>query len=92
MPTKPLEAELARLIVETIRANQPPAPPPLPSSSDPIPDRTIPGWCEAHNLSRSTLYKMWREGRGPRSYKAGRSRRISHEADLEWRRQAEGAA
>jgi predicted DNA-binding transcriptional regulator AlpA len=94
MPTKPLETELARIIAETIRANQPPPPPPQADPVLPVGPQslTIDEWCEAHRLSRSTLYKMWRQGQGPKSYKAGRSRRIGVEADRAWQREAEAAA
>lgn len=42
-------------------------------------------FCEAHNISRSYLYRLWREGRGPLRMKLGRRTLISKEAAKEWR-------
>jgi excisionase family DNA binding protein len=53
---------------------------------------TINQFCEAENLSRTTLYKLWREGRGPRWFLIGTSRRISAEARQRWRREREAEA
>lgn len=41
----------------------------------------------AHRIALSSLYKMWSEGRGPKSFKAGRRRLISKESAAEWRNQ-----
>jgi hypothetical protein len=38
------------------------------------------------------LYKAWAEGWGPKFYKVGVTRRITHRARLEWQREREAAA
>jgi hypothetical protein len=38
------------------------------------------------------LYRMWSEGNGPRFYYIGSSRRISHQARIEWRERLEAEA
>jgi hypothetical protein len=43
-------------------------------------------------LGPTMIYKAWQEGWGPRFYLNGVSRRITHEARLEWQRQREQAA
>jgi hypothetical protein len=55
---------------------------------------TITEFCEAERLSRSKLYLLWGEGKGPRTFTIGTKRLISAEARLEWRRarEAETAA
>lgn len=50
---------------------------------------TVASFCEAHNISRSYLYLLWTEGRGPRRTKVGRRTLISGEAAAEWRRRME---
>jgi hypothetical protein len=42
-------------------------------------------FCDSHNVSRTKLYKLWREGRGPKFFKLGKSLRITAEAAAEWR-------
>jgi hypothetical protein len=49
-------------------------------------------FCRAENISRSFLYKLWLQGRGPRYYTLGSVRRISHQARLEWQQRMEAAA
>ena len=46
---------------------------------------TVTGFCREHNLSRSYLYQLWSEGRGPRRLKIGRRTLISGEAAADWR-------
>jgi hypothetical protein len=46
----------------------------------------------AEQISLGLLYKLWRQGKGPAYFYVGRSRRISHEARQEWRRQLEAEA
>ena len=53
---------------------------------------TVDTFCEAEQLSRSMLYKLWSQGQGPRFYMVGTVRQISHEARLEWQRQMEAAS
>jgi hypothetical protein len=49
-------------------------------------------FCAAERISRAMLYRMWNEGKGPRFFFIGSSRRISHEARTDWRRQLEAEA
>jgi hypothetical protein len=44
---------------------------------------------ELERISRAMLYKMWKQGKGPRFYCIGNRRRISEEARIEWRRKLE---
>ena len=53
------------------------------------PSYTITSFCELERISRAFLYKLWREGNGPRYYQIGSIRRISEEARLEWQQQHE---
>lgn len=53
---------------------------------------TISEFCAAEKLSRSLLYRSWREGWGPRFHLVGTHRRISPEARREWRQAREAAA
>jgi hypothetical protein len=46
---------------------------------------TVDTFCATHEISRSHVYKEWREGRGPRFYMEGVQRRISAEAAAEYR-------
>ena len=46
-------------------------------------------FCAAHGISRSLLFQLWREGRGPRRMVIGRTIRITREAAAEWRRDVE---
>jgi hypothetical protein len=56
------------------------------------PSLSIDQFCEAENISRSMLYKLWRQGKGPRWFNVGVARRISHDARIEWRRAREAEA
>ena len=47
---------------------------------------TVDEFCEAEKISRTSLLALWREGRGPRFFRVGVKKRISHEARMEWRR------
>jgi hypothetical protein len=38
------------------------------------------------------LYRAWSEGWGPKYYRVGVTRRITHRARLEWQREREAAA
>lgn len=55
---------------------------------------TIDQFCQAENISRSMLYRAWSEGWGPKFYRVGVTRRITHRARIEWQheREAEAAA
>ena len=46
---------------------------------------TVNEFCTAHRVSRSGLYKLWREGAGPRVKRVGTKILISAEAAAEWR-------
>ena len=52
---------------------------------------TVDEFAEAERMSRSMVYKLWSEGKGPRFYYVGTVRRISHEARIEWQRSMEAA-
>lgn len=45
---------------------------------------TIDQWCEKHNLSRSTFYKLRKIGKAPRIIKVMECIRITEDADREW--------
>ena len=50
---------------------------------------TIQQFCDTHNLAVSTFFKIQKEGKGPRVYKAGRRVYISVEAASDWRKRME---
>jgi len=50
---------------------------------------TVSGFCAAHHIARSFLYRLLREGRGPRVMKLGRRTFITREAAADWRAQME---
>jgi|SRR6516162_6901896 hypothetical protein len=52
---------------------------------------TIKEFCEAHRISRSALYALWREGIGPRFISIGIKKLITVEAAAAWRREREEA-
>jgi hypothetical protein len=56
------------------------------------PSLTINEFCAAEKVSRALLYNLWKRGKGPRYFYAGNSRRISHEARQQWRREREAEA
>ncbi len=62
--------------------------------SAPIAAHTVAEFCLIHRISRSKLYQMWEQGRGPVIFRVGNSIRISTEAAAAWRRarEAESAA
>jgi len=43
-------------------------------------------------ISRSLLYALWQQGRGPRYYLAGTHRRITEQARQDWHRHLEAEA
>jgi hypothetical protein len=49
-------------------------------------------FCEDEDISRSALYKLWKEGRGPRYFNIGNRRHISDQAAAEWRARMEAVA
>jgi hypothetical protein len=52
---------------------------------------TVDQFCLRYNISRSTLYEQWRAGVGPRFFRVGTVKRISHQAGLDWIREREAA-
>jgi hypothetical protein len=52
----------------------------------------IDSFTDAHRLSRSMLYKLWREGSGPDYITVGHKRIISYEAATRWRKKLEQTA
>lgn len=46
---------------------------------------TFKEFCALHNFSRTTLYDLFRNGKGPAVIPVGRRRLISVEAAKEWR-------
>ena len=62
------------------------------SFSTPDPSLTINEFCQAEKISRSTLYRAWSEGWGPKFYRIGVTRRITYRARLKWQREREAAA
>jgi hypothetical protein len=56
------------------------------------PSLNIDGFCVGENISRASLYNLWKRGKGPRYFYVGNSRRISHEARQQWRRDREAEA
>ena len=60
------------------------------SASDP--SYTVDEFCEAERLSRGALYGLWRIGKGPRFYRNGTRRIITHRARLDFQREREAEA
>jgi predicted DNA-binding transcriptional regulator AlpA len=50
---------------------------------------TISEWCETKRISRSLFYILDRRGEAPRTFRVGKRRLISAEADAEWVRKRE---
>ena len=50
---------------------------------------TVKQFTQTYNLSRSTIYRLWRDGRGPRVLRVGRKVLITVEAAQEWARSME---
>jgi len=53
---------------------------------------SVKSFCDAHDTSRTELYKLWRAGKGPRYFLIGTHRRVTEEAAADWRRQMEAEA
>lgn len=45
----------------------------------------VDGFCADHHISRSLLYKLWKDGRGPAVVKVGTRTLITTEAAAKWR-------
>lgn len=52
----------------------------------------VPTFCARHRMSRVTLYKLWRRGKGPRRMEVGSRIFISVRAAQEWRDSLEAEA
>lgn len=63
----------------------------MPYSPERPPDAvyTVNGFCVSHKISRSHLYNLWKEGRGPRVMRGTGRKNISFEAAADWRREME---
>ena len=53
------------------------------------PSYSVDGFAEAEDISRSMVYKLWKQGKGPRFYMVGTVRRIFHQARIDWHRERE---
>jgi hypothetical protein len=53
---------------------------------------TLATWCVKRRVSRSSLYRLRSQGKGPRLHYVGVSPRISPEADRDWVREREAEA
>jgi hypothetical protein len=53
------------------------------------PSLTIDEFCALEKISRAFFYKLDRQGKAPRTYRAGVTRRITPEMHDEWRRARE---
>ncbi len=53
---------------------------------------TVNQFCAVENISRSALYGLWKQGRGPKYYLNGSRRRIPHSARIEWQREQMAAS
>lgn len=49
------------------------------------PAYSIPGFCADHHFSKAFLYKLIKDGKGPRLMKIGRRTLISAESAADWR-------
>ena len=56
------------------------------------PSYTADEFAAAERISRVALYQTWKEGRGPRFYRNGTRRIITHQARLDWQREREAEA
>lgn len=53
---------------------------------------TINQFCAVEKISRSFFYKLDKQGKAPRTYNVGSSRRVSGAARKEWRAALEAAS
>ena len=53
---------------------------------------TVEEFCLAERMCRAMLYRLWKEGKGPRFYSNGRCRHITHQARLDWQAAREAEA
>lgn len=53
---------------------------------------SIPEFLQVYRISRTKLYELWQQGKGPKSYTIGRKRLVSVDAAQSWQRQMEKEA
>lgn len=53
------------------------------------PTYTIAGFCDDHHISKAFLYKLIKDGKGPRLMRVGRRTLVSAESAADWRAQQE---
>jgi hypothetical protein len=56
------------------------------------PTHKVSGFCTLEQMSRSELYKLWKQGLGPRFFYAENQRRITEAARQDWHREGEARA
>ena len=56
------------------------------------PSYNVEDFCDAESISRVQLYEFWKNGKGPRFYRNGVRRIITHKALLDWQREREAEA
>jgi hypothetical protein len=49
----------------------------------------FPQWCKDNDIPVSTGYLLLKQGKGPHTFKVGRARFVSDEADREWQARME---
>jgi hypothetical protein len=63
-----------------------------PASIIADPSFTVAEFCQLERISRSALYNLWKQGKGPRYYLAGTHRRITGQARRDFHREREADA
>jgi len=53
---------------------------------------TIEAWADLHGFTRAYFYILEKRGQAPETYRVGRSRRVSEDANANWLRQREAAS
>lgn len=53
---------------------------------------SIAGFCDAYGITRPLLYKLWKQGIGPKTINLGRRRLISIAAASAWQQEREAAS
>jgi len=59
---------------------------------DPVGAFGISTFCKRNDISRALYYKLEKQGKAPRSFKAGRRKLITPEAEREWHKEMESAS
>lgn len=52
---------------------------------------TIAQFCKAHAIGRTTLWKLWKQGKGPAFFRVGRTVRIPTNEARNWRGESDVA-